>query len=161
LWKGRLWRIMVPAEIPDEYRWVYVQNFVVNGSHGESMHAVLRLQYPGIGWSGFSGFKESVIPFGLCGLEIGDASVSLSDMSSPAFASHNRSQMRRPPSSGRGAMGAVSGTGAPHRPAPPHATSSGGRPRVPSSGAVQLTVNSKKSATPRTVGWMGSTSTSA
>ena len=156
IWKGRLWRVSVPSEVEEADRWLYVQAYVTNiGSHSEAMRAVLRAQYPGIGWSGFNG---SLLPFGA--YVSGHGFVSESDTSSRASASRSHSHKPRPPSSGRGATGAVSGTGGQRRPAPPRATSSGGRPPAPGKAVAAPLQRPKKTATPRTVGWMGSNSTS-
>ena len=156
LWKGRLWKVQVPQEIDTVNRWLYVQAFVVaNGSHAEAMRTVFRHQYPGIGWSGFNGL---LLPFG--SFVSGHGFVSESDKSFPASASHSRSHKPRPPSSARSMTDAVSGTGVRHKPAPPHATSSGGRSPVHAGGAAGSLQRPTKTATPRTVGWMGSNSTS-
>ena len=157
IWKGRLWRVSVPSEVEEADRWLYIQAFVVSGAnHGEAMRAVLRAQYPGIGWHGFNG---SLLPFGA--YVSGHGFVSESDTSSRASASRSHSHTPRPPSSGRGATGAVSGTGGQRRPAPPRATSSGGRPPVPGKAAAGSLQRPKKTAMPHMVGWMGSNSTSA
>jgi len=157
LWKGQLWKVRVPSEVDAAYRWLYVQAFVTNsGSHSEAMRTVFRYQYPGIGWSGFNGL---LLPFGA--YVSGHGFVSESDTSSRASASHNHSHKPLPPSSGRGATDAASGTGGQRRLAPPHATSSGGRPPVPRKAVVAPLLRPKKTAMPHTVGWMGSNSTSA
>ena len=157
LWKGRLWSVRVPQEIDAVNRWLYVQAFVVtDGSHAEAMRTVFRHQYPGIGWSGFNG---SLLPFGA--FVSGHGFVSASDKSFPASASRSHSHTPRPPSSARAATDAVSGTGGRHKPVPLRATSSGGRPHAPARAAVGSLQRPKKTATPRTVGWMGSSSTSA
>lgn len=159
LWKGRLWKVMVPADSVDESeveRWHYVQAYVVSGgNHGEAMRAVFRTRYPGIGWSGF---KESVIPFGSFGF---CGPVVSSDKSSPVSSSHSHSQMRRPPSSGRPAKDAVSDTGDRRKPVPQRATSNGALPHVPGRVAGPPSVKTKMTATPRMAGWMGSVPTSA
>lgn len=171
LWKGRLWRVTDSDEVDVSERWIYVQAFVVSGgSHTAAMQAVLKERYPGIGWS--SGL-EAPMSFGLVSLA---SLVSLSngsfqstallssssfvDKSYPASSSNSRSHKSRPPSSARPVKDAVSGTGDRHTPAPPRATSTASRPRVPGPTVAQK-LRPKHSATPRTVGWMGSNSTSA
>ena len=157
LWKGQLWKVSVPSEVDAAERWLYVQAFVTNsGSHSEAMRTVFRHRYPGIGWAGFNGL---LLPFGA--YVSGHGFVSESDKSFPASVSHSHSHKPRPPSSGRAATGAVSGTGDRHKPAPPRATSSGGRPHVPVKAAAGSLQRPKKTATPHMVGWMGSSSTSA
>jgi len=157
LWKGRLWSVRVPQEIDAVNRWLYVQAFVVtDGSHAEAMRTVFRHQYPGIGWSGFNG---SLLPFGA--YVSGHGFVSESGTSSRVSASRSHSHTPRPPSSGRGATDAASGTGGQRRPAPPRATSSGGRPPVPRKAVGAPLLQPQKTAMPHTVGWMGSNSTSA
>lgn len=156
LWNGRLWKVGSEQikEVDEADRWLYVQKFVTSdGNHGEAMRTVLRTRYPGIGWSGF---KESLVPFGA-------SSSCESDMSSPASASHNHSHRPRPPSSGRPMKDAVSDTGVPRKPVPPRATSSASRPHGHPGKAVvhAKSPRTKMPAIHHTVGWMGSSSTTA
>jgi len=169
LWKGRLWRVSVPDEVDDSERWIYVQAFVVyGGSHTAAMQAVLKERCPGIGWSSGLGAPMS---FGLVSLASlvslsngfflsSSLSSSLTDKSYPVSSSNNHSHKLRPPSSARPVKDAVSGTGDRRTPAPLHATSTASRPRAPGS-AVAKKPLSKHPATPHTVGWMGSSSTTA
>ena len=167
LWKGRLWRVSVPEEVEESYRSLYVQAFVVSGgSHTVAMQTVLKERYPGIGWS--SGV-EAPMSFGLVSLvslangsfqSVASLSSSLTDKSYPVSSSNSRSHKSRPPSSARPVKDAVSDTGGRHTPAPPRATSTASRPHAPGPKVVQKQ-KSKHSAIPRTVGWLGSNSTSA
>ena len=170
-WKGRLWRVTVPDEVDGGDQWIYVQAFVVSGgSHTAAMQAVLKERYPGIGWSSGLGAPMS---FGLASLaslaslvslsndsSLSSLSSSLTDKSYPSSSLNNHSHKSRPPSSVRPVKDVVSGTGGRRTPAPPRATSTALRPRVPGPTVVQKH-QSKQSATPRTVGWMGSSSTTA
>lgn len=171
LWKGRLWRVCVPEEVEESDRCLYIQAFVVSdGSHNGAMQAVLKERYPGIGWSSSLGAPMSFGLASLASLATGSfqsvaslavlSSSSLVDKSYPVSSSNSRSHRSRPPSSARPAKDAVSGTGGRHTPAPPHATSTASRPRVPVPKVVQKQ-QPKHSAIPRTVGWMGSSSTTA
>jgi hypothetical protein len=169
LWKGRLWRVSVPDEVDGGERWIYVQAFVVSGgSHTVAMQAVLKERCPGIGWSSGLGAPMS---FGLVSLAslvslsndsflYSSLSSSLTDKSYPSFSSNNRSHKLRPPSSARPVKDAVSGTGDRRTPAPLRATSTASRPLAPGPAVVKKPL-SKHPATPCTVGWMGSSSTTA
>ena len=162
LWKGRLWRVCVPEEVEESDRCLYIQAFVVSdGSHTVAMQAVLKERYPGIGWSSGLGAPMS---FGLASLANGSSLSSLSSLSSsadksyPVSSSNSRSHKSRPPSSVQPMKDGASGTGGRRTPAPPRATSTASRPRAPGPTAAPKPT-SKHSATPRTVGWMGSSST--
>jgi hypothetical protein len=179
LWKGRLWKVTVPEEVGSKH-WLYVQAFVVSeGNHGEAMRAVLRERYPGIGWSGFNtniqsfgsalsydksyrnGSSLSSVPSDKSYRNGSSLSSVPSDKSYPTSSSNSHSHTPRPPSSKRPAKDAESGTVGPCKPALRHATSTASRPPVPLATVALMNLRTKRHATPHTVGWMGSTATTA
>jgi len=156
-WAGRLWSVPVPSEITDNRaQWIWAQMFVVTaGSEKQAWEAVLRHQFPGIGWSASSSapFKPRPFSFASSG-SAPSAEPYKSSPSSPYCSRSHAASRTKPSPSG---SGAASGSGGPRRPPLPRATSS-----ASSHSAHRKPValpGSKQRATPRTEGWLGSTST--
>lgn len=152
-WKGRLWTVGVPAVVVgDRARWTYVQGFVASGgSQTEAMQHVLRLQYPGIGWSGVTtpGFTTPGV-------------VSVSAVSDTSF-SHTCSRTSTAPSGAQAKKCAERDTLVQRKPTLQCATSTPIRNRDPRSrGGNRPSVvrDSTPVATPNRAGWMGSNATS-
>ena len=162
MWGGRLTTVTVPEEVGDAeaQRWAYAQTYMTTGgNHRDAMIQVMMLRYPGIGYgpvilapvSFATGAREGAR--GACG----------SGRSAPASGTNRGSQTPPHPVAGPAKRGAGSGTSARHTPSPRPATSSASRPlfRQPTGAGAQQPPRPTLSATPNTVGWMGSSSTNA
>lgn len=154
-WAGRLWSVAVPSEITDNRaQWIWAQMFVATaGSEKQAWEAVLRHQFPGIGWSASSPAPFKPLPYSFAFPGPGPWLYKSSPSSPYCSRSHAASRTKPSPSG----SGAASGSGGPRRPPLPRATSS-----ASSHSAHRKPValpGSKPRATPRTEGWLGSTST--
>ena len=163
LWLDRLWTVVVPPEVPEASRWLYVQAFVTSdGSKSKAMTQCLQTQYPGLGFTNRP--LQPPVPFSsVCAVPASpavEADAFVSYTSSPASVSNTYSHRPTPrPSSPAGTNGG-SGSGAPRRHPPRPATSTGGLGQR-SGGSGRPPPQTKRHATQGTGGWMGSATTSA
>ena len=164
VWPGndgvpRVWSVEIPAEISRSSEadiWSYVQRFIVSGE-SEAMKGFFRTHYPGISWdTNGTHAAVSVVSVTSCG---GQHGMSYSDDS---YSSRNYSQKPRAPHASRGAKNAESGTSDSHKRSPRVSTSNASRPHARGSAGDNRTPSGHSTrpfSTPRTAGWMGSTST--
>jgi hypothetical protein len=166
VWAGRLMTVEVPkslvATASERAQWAYAQAIATGREPSEAMRAALAVDFPGLGY-GVS--KAQPLPFSAAvnGLETA-VSFAESDMSSRSGPHRSPTQMRTPPDGGRGGNGGVSGNGGQRTRSPLFSTSSGSSPRVHGAKEGHRQPASrppKPTATPRTVGWMGSGTTNA
>jgi hypothetical protein len=157
-WKGRLWTVGVPAAVVgDRARWTYVQGFVASGgSQTEAMQHVLRLQYPGIGWTGFTTPGFTTPGFTTPGV------VSVSAVSDTSFF-HTCSQTSTALSGVQAKKHVEPDTLVQRKPTLQCATSTPTRPRGPrprGGNRPSVVRDSTLVAKPNRAGWMGSNATS-
>jgi len=157
LWKGRLWTVTVPDDVPKACEWPYVQKYVASGgSQVAAMMFVLQQQYPGLGFG-----TPSLVPVSVT-TPVGADDVSVFGKSSRGGHRNKDSQRQRPPVSRPVAKDAGSDTAGPRKPTPRPATSSASRPLFRASTAGRSACpSSRPPAKVRTAGWMGSAPTSA
>ena len=163
VWNGQLQTITVPVtELTQERsRWTFAQVRTTGGGHEQAMRAALSVEYPGLSWT--RELTAPPLPFSVA-VSGHDSAVPLfeHDMSSRVLPLSNHSQMRTPPASLRKHPYEGSGSADSRKPPPLFSTSRPSSPRDPprvAAGPRGPSHGTKRDATPRMAGWMGSAPT--
>ena len=163
-WDGRLWSVVVPAELTTEQdRWTWVCAYAIAGGvESVAWQTVLKRAYPGIGWSDSGNSSTQACPYGVAVFGSDPAvGCGVSDMSSFGGSSrtHTHSQKRPASRPGPTGSGGGSGSGGGHKHGVPRPTSSASSHHVLSGGAEGSGLRPRPHAKPHTGGWMGSVPT--